>query len=142
MSEAKSNDTTDDAEPDAPQGELSFDEGRQQTQAFANKTKEYTAHLPEGGLWRFEFQMVNVDEIAEEHTTVKDTRSGPQQDVDADALKRALFCEGVVDAPENFPLSPTKLNRQDELVKEIVGEVADKIADFSTAEEETIREFQ
>jgi hypothetical protein len=141
MSDAEST-PTDDAEPDAPQGELSFDEGRQQTQAFANKTKEYVAHLPEGGIWRFEYEMVNVDEIAESHTTVRDGRQGPQQNVDTDALKRDLFCKAVVDAPDGFPLSPTKLKRQDELVKEIVGEVADKIADFSTAEEETIREFQ
>lgn len=120
---------------------LSFEEGRKQTKKAASKTKTYIAELPEGGVWEFEYQMVaNIDQIVIEKMEM-DQRN---QDVDFSGLGEAkyeIFCEGVVDAPDGFPLSPTKLKNQDGYIQEIIGEVADRIEDFSTADEETIHKF-
>ena len=126
-------------EPEQPQ--LTFEEGRQQTKRYSEQTKVYEAELPEGGVWVFEYKMVDLKGIADKHRTIKKTRRGQEQDIDAKAYELDVFCKGVVDAPEGFPLSPTKLKQQDQVVRDIVGEVADLIADFSEADEETVRKF-
>jgi len=126
---------------DEPQ-ELSFEEGQTQAQRYSELTKEYVAELPDGGVWRFEFEMLDdEDSLIDKHTTVKKGRSGPEQDVDTEGLSFDYFCNGIVDAPDGFPVSPTKLENQLPLVKKVVRDVADEIADFTTADEETVRKF-
>ena len=133
----------DTAEPvEAEEESLSFEDGLTQTQAYASQTKTYVAELPEGGVWEFEYGMIdNEEQIMQKHTNVKDTRSGQIEDVDMWAVRADIFCAGVKDAPEGFPLSPTKLGRQDAVVKKIVREVADAIIDYSTADRETVQKF-
>ena len=137
-------DTTDDTgEQDEATREVSFEEGRRQTRQYANLTRTYVAELPDGGTWTFKYQMLDDEEaLVDEHTTVQKGRSGVEEDTDFEALRFDAFCQGVVDAPEGFPLSPTKLKNEDALIKKIVKEVADQIIDFTSADDETIREFR
>lgn len=121
---------------------LSFDEGVQQTKKYANKTKTYTAELPEGGIWVFKYGMVpDVDEIISKHVSVDANTS----DVDLSNMFEAqaeIFCEGIKDAPDGFPVSATKLKQQDGYVRKIVKDVADLIEEFSTADDETREKFR
>lgn len=127
---------------DKPQ-ELSFEEGQAQAQKYSELTKEYRAELPDGGVWRFEFGMLDSEEqLVDKHTTVTKGRSGVEEDTDFEALRFDAFCEGIVDAPDGFPVSPTKLQSAAPLTKKIVKEVADEVIDFTTAEDSTIRKFR
>jgi hypothetical protein len=122
--------------------ELSFEEGQAQAQKYSELTKEYVAELPDGGVWRFEFGMLDSEEqLVDKHTTVKKGRSGVEEDTDFEALRFDAFCEGIVDAPDGFPVSPTKLQNASALTKKIVKQVADEIIDFTTADPETVRKF-
>ena len=133
-------DTTDDM--DEQPEELSFNEGKKQTSRYDDLTKEYRAELPEGGVWVFEFQMLdNEEDLIEKHTTVSKGRDGVQEDTDIEALRLDAFVNGVVDAPDGFPVSLTKLKREDKLVKKVVKEVGDEILEFTNASPETVNQF-
>ena len=133
-------DTTDDM--DEQPEELSFNEGKKQTSRYDDLTKEYRAELPEGGVWVFEFQMLdNEEDLIDKHTTVSKGRDGVQEDTDIEALRLDAFVNGVVDAPDGFPVSLTKLKREDKLVKKVVKEVGDEILEFTNASPETVNQF-
>ena len=133
-------DTTDDI--DEQPEELSFNEGKKQTSRYDDLTKEYRAELPEGGVWVFEFQMLdNEEDLIDKHTTVSKGRDGVQEDTDIEALRLDAFVNGVVDAPDGFPVSLTKLKREDKLVKKVVKEVGDEILEFTNASPETVNQF-
>jgi len=128
-------------EPEQPT--LSYEEGRKQTKRYDNLTKEYHAELPEGGIWVFEFQMLdNEEQLIEENTTVSKGREGVQEDTDIESLKIDAFVNGVVEAPEGFPLSKTKIKRADKLTRKIVKEVGNEVLDFTNADSETIHQFR
>jgi len=128
-------------EPEQPT--LSYEEGRKQTKRYDNLTKEYHAELPEGGIWVFEFQMLdNEEQLIEENTTVSKGREGVQEDTDIESLRYDAFVNGVVEAPEGFPLSKTKIKRADKLTRKIVKEVGNEVLDFTNADSETIHQFR
>jgi len=131
-------------EADEPkQPTLSYEEGRKQTKRYDNLTKEYHAELPEGGIWVFEFQMLdNEEQLIEENTTVSKGREGVQEDTDIESLRYDAFVNGVVEAPEGFPLSKTKIKRADKLTRKIVKQVGDEVLDFTNADSETIHQFR
>ena len=134
---------TDDVDEPEEQPQLSFEEGRQQTKRYDNLTKEYHAELPEGGVWVFEFQMLdNEESLIESNTTVSKGREGVQEDTDIESLRFDAFVNGVVDAPEGFPLSKTKIERADKLTRKIVKQVGDEVLDFTNADSETIHQFR
>ena len=137
-------DTTDE-EPngDDANAELSFSEGKEQTSRYDDLTKEYRAELPEGGVWVFEFQMLdNEEDLIDKHTTMRTGgREGATEDTDIEALRLDAFVNGVVDAPDGFPVSLTKLKREDKLVKKVVKEVGDEILEFTNASPETVNQF-
>ena len=135
-------DTTDEAPTDEEPQELSFEEGRAQTSRYSDMTKEYVAELPDGGVWRFEFQMLdNEEQLLEKNTTMTKGRQGVEEDTDIQGFRFDAFCAGIVDAPDGFPVSKTKLQQQDALTKKIVKEVADEIIDFTSADPETVHQF-
>jgi len=139
MSQADTPTETDESEE---QPELSFEEGRQQTKRYDNLTKEYHAELPEGGIWVFEFQMLdNEESLIESNTTVSKGREGVQEDTDIEGLRYDAFVNGVVDAPEGFPLSKTKIKRADKLTRKIVKQVGDEVLQFTEAKPETVQKF-
>ena len=128
---------------DDANAELSFSEGKKQTSRYDDLTKEYRAELPEGGVWVFEFQMLdNEEDLIEKHTTVSKGRDGVQEDTDIEALRLDAFVNGVVDAPDGFPVSLTKLKREDKLTRKIVKEVGDEVLEFTEADAETVEQFR
>lgn len=140
-------DTTDDMTDDEPHGddanaELSFSEGKEQTSRYDDLTKEYRAELPEGGVWVFEFQMLdNEEDLIDKHTTVSKGREGVTEDTDIEALRLDAFVNGVVDAPDGFPVSLTKLKREDKLTRKICKEVGDEVLEFTEASEAIVQQF-
>lgn len=131
---------TNDTEDEQP--ELSFSEGKQQTSRYEDLKKEYRAELPDGGIWVFEFQMLdNEEKLIEKHTTVSKGRDGVTEDTDIEGLRIDAFVNGVVDTPEGFPVSFTKLKREDKLVKKVVKEIGDEILQFTNASPETVNQF-
>ena len=138
-------DTTDE-EPndDDANAELSFSEGKEQTSRYDDLTKEYRAELPEGGVWVFEFQMLdNEEDLIDKHTTMRTGgREGATEDTDIEALRLDAFVNGVVDAPDGFPVSLTKLKREDKLTRKIVKDVGDEVLQFTEADRETVEQFR
>ena len=135
-------DTTDDM--DEQPEELSFNEGKKQTSRYDDLTKEYRAELPEGGVWVFEFQMLdNEEDLIDKHTTMRTGgREGATEDTDIEALRLDAFVNGVVVAPDGFPVSLTKLKREDKLTRKIVKEVGDEVLEFTEADAETVEQFR
>ena len=137
---------TPDEEPngDDANAELSFSEGKEQTSRYDDLTKEYRAELPEGGVWVFEFQMLdNEEDLIDKHTTMRTGgREGATEDTDIEALRLDAFVNGVVDAPDGFPVSLTKLNREDKLTRKIVKDVGDEVLQFTEADAETVEQFR
>ena len=136
---------TPDEEPngDDANAELSFSEGKEQTSRYDDLTKEYRAELPEGGVWVFEFQMLdNEEDLIDKHTTISKGRDGVSEDTDIEALRLDAFVNGVVDAPDGFPVSLTKLKREDKLTRKIVKEVGDEVLEFTEADAETVEQFR
>ena len=137
---------TPDEEPngDDANAELSFSEGKEQTSRYDDLTKEYRAELPEGGVWVFEFQMLdNEEDLIDKHTTMRTGgREGATEDTDIEALRLDAFVNGVVDAPDGFPVSLTKLKREDKLTRKIVKDVGDEVLQFTEADRETVEQFR
>lgn len=120
-----------------------------ETKALASETKTFIADLP-SGVAEFEYQMVSkseLEEIAQKYTRVNHTGRGKPnvEDVeitDSDALNAEIVCAGVVDAPDGFPASPNKLKNANDIVLEMLGDLADAIEEFSTMDAEVRQKFR
>lgn len=129
--------------------ELDWSTVESDTQSLASSTKVFIADLP-SGIARFEYEMVDkgtLESIAQEYTRVNHTGRGKPdinevEITDSDALNAEIVCEGVVDAPDGFPMSPTKLSNSNKVVKEMLSELADSIEEYSTMDEEVRQKFR
>ena len=116
---------------------------------LADGTKTFIANLPSGPA-RFEYEMVDkgtLEDIAQEYTKINHTGRGkPDLDkveiTNKDEMNAEIVCEGVVDAPDGFPMSPTKLSNSNKVVKEMLSELADSIEDYSTMDHEVRQKFR
>lgn len=140
----------DEADPDdgdddgAGVQELDFGELKQREQAKRQATKEYIVEYEDGAVARFEYQMVdNLDEIADEHTRRKPTRSGQEDSLevtDKYAFARDVLNAGLVDAPDGFEI--TKRALQEDITDELMDDLVDAIAEFSSMDPVVRRQFR
>ena len=129
--------------------ELDWGTVESDTQSLASSTKVFIADLP-SGIARFEYEMVDkstLEEIAQKYTKINHNGRGkPDLDkveiTNKDEMNAEIVCEGVVEAPDGFPMSPTKLSNSNKVVKEMLSELADNIEDYSTMDREVRQKFR
>ena len=135
------------SESDNPTNKLDWGAIESETQSLASGTKAFVANLPSGEAV-FEYQMVKksrIQDIAQKHTKVGTKRNKPDYsstEADRDMINAELVCEGVVDAPDGFPMSPNKLTQSNPIILELIADLADAIEEYSTMDEETRRKFR
>jgi hypothetical protein len=123
---------------------LDFEGLKQREERKRQATKEFIVEYEDGAQAVFEYQMVDgVDTIIRDHMVRKPTRTGqdPEQEIDNEyALARDVFKEGLVDAPDGFELSERAL--REVITDELMDELYERIINFSSADEVTVRKFR
>lgn len=133
------------AEADADSGgELDFSELKRREQQKRQATKEFVLEYDDGARAVFEYQMVeDIGEIADNHTARHPTRSGQPDEEEIEdkyAFARDVLKAGIVDAPDGFQISKRTL-RQD-ITDELMDDLVEAIAEFSSMDEVTTRKFR
>jgi len=124
--------------------ELDFSELKQREQAKREATKEFVVEYDDGAVARWEYRMIEgKEELADEHTRRKPTRSGQEDDfevTDKYAFARDVLDKGLVDAPDGFEV--TKRALQEDITDELMDDLVDAIMEFSSMDGVTRRQFR
>jgi len=124
--------------------EADFAALKEREQQKRQAMKEFVVEYDDGLRAVFEYQMVdNLQEIAEEHTIRKPTRSGQEDEYEVEdryGFARDVFKAGLVDAPDGFEI--TKQTLREDITDELMNDLVDAIRDFSTMDEVTVRKFR